>query len=203
MRVVLGLLGGALILALLGGFFVWGRSPEGEGACRGCGRHRGELSGPSLRTLSSAQADYRGNDRDGNGVHDFWRGDVAGLYGLLPTGSSEMIKLIELSVAGADAAPVGAARPGAVGPGVVASNQYCVSAPKAGYWVRAIRHADERVPDPQRFAYCSYPDDYPRHGRFTFVIDEHNVIFRKDLGHGRGLDVLPADLQKDGWTPLD
>jgi hypothetical protein len=33
-----------------------------------------------LRWLAAAEADFRGNDRDGNGVQDYWTGDVAGLY---------------------------------------------------------------------------------------------------------------------------
>src|SRR5215203_2691977 len=34
----------------------------------------------SLKTLSSAEADFRANDRDWNHVNDFWTGDVKGLY---------------------------------------------------------------------------------------------------------------------------
>src|SRR5688572_3806154 len=45
----------------------------------------------SLKTLASAQADFRQNDRDGNKVQDFWTADVAGLYGVVPAGETEMI----------------------------------------------------------------------------------------------------------------
>src|SRR6187455_327077 len=34
----------------------------------------------SLKTLSSAEADFRSNDRDWNHVNDFWTANVAGLY---------------------------------------------------------------------------------------------------------------------------
>src|SRR5436190_13328249 len=34
----------------------------------------------SLKTLSSAEADFRANDRDWNHVNDFWTANVAGLY---------------------------------------------------------------------------------------------------------------------------
>ncbi|HVR83252.1 MAG TPA: type II secretion system protein, partial [Planctomycetota bacterium] len=34
----------------------------------------------SLKTLTSAEADFRANDRDWNHVNDFWTGDVKGLY---------------------------------------------------------------------------------------------------------------------------
>src|SRR5258706_15614178 len=34
----------------------------------------------TLKTLTSAEADFRANDRDGNKGADFWTGDVKGLY---------------------------------------------------------------------------------------------------------------------------
>src|ERR1041384_2779335 len=65
----------------------------------------------SLKTLSSAEADFRANDRDWNHVNDFWTANVAGLYTMTSsavTGNTAnsttdpSIKLIELSVASAD-----------------------------------------------------------------------------------------------------
>ena len=70
-------------------------------------------SSTSLKTLASAEADFRANDRDWNHVNDFWTADVRGLYtltsaavpGASPNNTSDpAIKLIELSVASADAA---------------------------------------------------------------------------------------------------
>src|SRR5215471_3207061 len=40
----------------------------------------------SLKPIISAQHDFHDNDRDGNGKHDFWRSDVAGLATLLRDG---------------------------------------------------------------------------------------------------------------------
>src|SRR5712671_4146864 len=65
----------------------------------------------SLKTLTSAQADFRANDRDGNKVNDFWTANVAGLYtmtsaaviGNSNSSTDPAIKLIELSIASADA----------------------------------------------------------------------------------------------------
>src|SRR5213595_925662 len=65
----------------------------------------------TLKTLTSAEADFRANDRDGNKVADFWTGDVKGLYtmtsaaviGNTNSTTDPAIKLIELSVASADA----------------------------------------------------------------------------------------------------
>src|SRR5436190_232031 len=48
----------------------------------------------SLKTLATAEADFKANDRDGNGLKDFWVGDVSGLYRYTMTNGRE-IKLIE------------------------------------------------------------------------------------------------------------
>lgn len=50
-----------------------------------------------LKCLASAQVDFRGNDRDGNGIQDFWTGDVAGLY---------QLGLIDKAMAMADLRPL-------------------------------------------------------------------------------------------------
>ena len=64
----------------------------------------------SLKTLTSAEADFRANDRDWNGVNDFWTGDVKGLHTMTPAkvrgaggdSADPPIRLIELSLAAAD-----------------------------------------------------------------------------------------------------
>lgn len=174
-----------------------------RGWCRGGERN----ASASLKTIASAQADYRGNDRDGNGIQDYWRGDVAGLYGVLPAGSAEMTKLIEISVAGSDPASQGKGTIGDLGPGQIAQGQYTVFAPKAGYLYRALRHADE---DPDaldaraRFAACAYPAVYSKATRVTFIIDEGNTIYGRDLGRPGYPDVFPdPDTLKRDWSKLD
>jgi hypothetical protein len=159
----------------------------------------------SLKTIASAQADFRGNDRDNNKLQDFWRGDVSGLYGVLPAGDREMIKLIEISVAGADDRPLGKAALGDEGPGQVHRDQYAVFAPKAGYFYRALRHADEdpKALSPDRFAACAYPAVYAERQRMTYILSEDNTIFQRDLG-GRAPDVYPdPETLKRDWKKLD
>ena len=51
----------------------------------------------SLKTLATAQADFRSNDRDANMVNDFWVADVRGLYSL-DDGTGNEIKLIERTI---------------------------------------------------------------------------------------------------------
>jgi hypothetical protein len=169
-----------------------------------CSNERNASS--SLKTLAAAQADYRGNDRDNNKIPDFWRGDVAGLYGVLPAGSTEMIKLIELSVAGADDSPLGMANFQDEGPGEVARDNYAVFSPKAGYYFRALRHVDEKLGalDPNRFAACAYPAVYSKTVRLTYILDEGNTVFQRDLGRPGPPDVFPdPDTLKREWSKLD
>jgi hypothetical protein len=133
-----GILLGLGILALLalpflepwhacGRHAAWTTTALTRGSCRSGQRS----AAASLKTLATAQADFRSNDRDGNGVHDFWRKDAAGLYVLAPKGG-EPIRLIEIGTALADDRIPDEAL--ALGP----------RTPKGGYWFRAIRHADEK-----------------------------------------------------------
>jgi len=139
-----------------------------------------------LKTLASAQAEFRANDRDGNGKPDFWRGDVAGLYRIKSS------KLIEISVAAADDRPT------------EPIETLTPRAPKSGYWFRAIRHAGETAPDPARFAFCAFPARYPTTGRWTFILDEGNTVFRRDLGRPGGIEVFPDDEElRREWSKLD
>ena len=158
-------------------------------------------SSASLKTLASAQADFRGNDRDGNKVQDFWTRDVAGLYGLVPVGSTEMIKLIEISVAGADFAAAGTAAPGAAGLEEVDRNRYIEAAPKAGYWYQRMLTDDAGLPyqtstggvegvdgprtrktwwNPSKFGFYAFPDSFSA-GRNVFFINEGNTIFKRAM----------------------
>jgi type II secretory pathway pseudopilin PulG len=148
----------------------------------------------SLRTLTSAQEDFRANDRDGDGVHQFWRADIAGLYTLKSRTCPDNgpIKLIELSIASADDRSVSDLTP------------YAVRSAKAGYWYRGIRHADEKTPSPDRYAIIAFPEKYPESGRFTIITDENKDIYRSDLGHGRGIEVFPTPTElRSKWSKLD
>ncbi len=156
-------------------------------------RHHSERpAGGYLKTITSAQADFRANDRDGDGVNQFWRADIAGLYALTP-GGGPAIRLIERRLAMADAHP--RYEIGAEGE----------RAPLKGYWFRSIPGADEKTVDAaSRFAAVAYPADYPKSGKYTFIVNENNTIFRADLGHGGGVDAFPTDEElRAKWSKLD
>lgn len=142
----------------------------------------------ALKTLTSAQADFRANDRDGDGVNQFWRADVAGLYTVAPRGGLP-IQLIAPATAMADDRPRVAL-------------PWAVQKPISGYWIRAIRHADEnpKALDPNRFAFVAYPARLSS-GKYMFIIDENNSIFRCPVEGNDVPDVFPTDEEfKARWS---
>ena len=74
---------------------------------------------------------------------------------------------------------------------------------KGKYWVRTIRFADEVEPDPNRFAACCFPAVYEQGIRSHYVVNQEGAVYKKDLGHGNGIDVFPADPLKEGWERVD
>ncbi len=169
----------------------------------------------SLKTLASAEADFRSNDRDNNKVNDFWTGDVSGLYTVMPAGTRESIKLIEVSVAAADAAPLNDGADLAK----VASR-----GPKAGYWFQAMTHYTEDgkreayardtkgeegekgkggVHHTHRFAFCAFPAEYGLSGIRTFILDENNTIWWMDTGGEPVLEQPSEDELARDWKKLD
>ena len=192
---------GVLFLLAAGGWAWLVGSPYGR-FCWECALLQGHRHGrppernasASLKTIVSAQADYRANDRDGNGTPDYWRADIAGLYAVKPARADDAIKLIEISVAGADAAAV------------EDITLYTRKAPKAGYWYKALRHADEdpAKPDPNRFAACAYPDS-PAAGKWAFIVSEDNTVYRRPWKSPADTPLLYPDLEtlKRDWMKLD
>jgi hypothetical protein len=171
----------------------------------------------TLKTICTAEADFRANDRDWNHVNDFWTADVAGLY-TCKNAEGQSIKLIELSTALADGAPL---EKGAAGGKIPALSDFGTAAPKAGYWFRAMEKANDvqpaellredtgglpemgKVHNTSRFGFCAYPAEYGASGLRTFIVNENNTIFWKDT---QGEPVLEwptdAELQAE-WKKLD
>ena len=156
----------------------------------------------SLKTLSSAEADFRANDRDWNHVNDFWTANVAGLYTMTSsavTGNTAnsttdpSIKLIELSVASADTD----SNTPAAGNENVALSSFAVPSAKAGYWYQALITDDTlgtsaeatykcdtggtpvmgSVHNTSKFGFLAFPDSQSA-GKYVFIVNENNTIFR-------------------------
>ena len=139
------------------------------------------LASAALKTLAVAEADFRGNDLDQNGVQDFWTGDVATLARL---------NLIERGVGAADGAPLA---PGA-GPPVAHHGYYFV----AMRWDESetpredLRQGASKDRHPSKFAFCAYPVKYGVTGRQTFILNEGNTILWRHR-EAEPLDHWPSD----------
>jgi prepilin-type N-terminal cleavage/methylation domain-containing protein len=174
----------------------------------------------SLKTLASAEADFRSNDRDWNHVNDFWTYDIRGLYTVTSaavTGASAnsttdpSVKLIELSVASADGDSNSAT--GATSEYLDITN-FAVPSSKAGYWYQAMIldntlsgsiettykldtagiPAMGSVHNTSKFGFCSYPDSQSS-GKYVFIVNENNTIFRSaTTGAVRGSASNPPGL---------
>lgn len=159
----------------------------------------------SLKTMASAEADFRANDRDGNGVNDFWTGDVKGLYTMTSAAvrgargdpSDPPLRLIELPLAASD---VDRTQISAGGENMDLS-AFALPAPKDGYWTAALvadLSVDAEDPDglyradtggdlpmgkchhASKFGFITLPHS-SRTGRFVHVLNEGNSIFRRAL----------------------
>jgi len=172
----------------------------------------------ALKTLSSAEADFRANDRDWNHVNDFWTGDVKGLYTMT---SAEIrgagkdpkdppIRLIELNVAAADADPALVPAGGENMP----LQSFASPSPRKGYWFAALI-TDQTLKDTpeaiykqdtggtpsmgkchhtSKFGFTAFPDSLWA-GKYRFLLNENNTIFREPLtGEARSGKAVPPGL---------
>ena len=123
-----------------------------------------------MRNLAGAEHDFRQNDRDGNGVHDFWTADVAGLYkfGLIPKELAE-----------ADASPLHPLVPKPV--------------PYKGYLFKALLsdlsalppaeyrqwtdQASGKVHHLEKFGFVAFPADSLGPGYRLYIVNENNTVF--------------------------
>lgn len=147
-----------------------------------------------LRSIVTAQENFKSNDLDRNSVNDYWTGDIAGLYCLqVNTTENAVAALNDIGVASADAA--------AGGKGFSTADTTYNKAlllkhwPKHGYLFQAMQN------DPRGAAYAgdtdnsgfavhnfgtfgavAYPAEYGVSGRYTFIINEGASVFRRDTG---------------------
>jgi len=166
-----------------------------------------------LKTILYAQADFKDNDRDGNGIADYWVRDVAGLYGLeRGEGGAEaapakeeasILKLIEPALAKADTTEgrweyptLGIKKPESYAGCSVAALKYFEAGEKSvPYHKGTGRNAD-------RYGFVVYPATYAFSGRKTFILDHSGRIWSKDL-EGEEIDAFPDNPSVDGWMEVE
>ena len=127
-----------------------------------------------LRVLGNIEQDFYRNDRDGNGVKDYWTRDVAGLRTVTASLSTAgvAIPVLPKDLAEADAAHLHDAPGG--------------SAPFQGYYFKVLDFDAAGRPRADRsttgFAFCAYPAEYGRSGGSTFVINEQQKVYQVETG---------------------
>jgi hypothetical protein len=158
-----------------------------------------------LLILAAAEDEFRLNDREGNGVRDYWTLDVAGLYYLGgpagAPGKTASLELISREVAAADAAHL--------------HDMHGGSKPYHGYYFAALSLDAQGAPYAQKtrpdaaadrslssFAFCAFPAEYGTTGRWTYLINEKRELCRMD---SRGRPILrwgdPA-YGPAAWIPM-
>jgi hypothetical protein len=156
----------------------------------------------SLKALVSAENDFKKNDRDGNGLHDFWVGDLSGLYRFMHT--NKEIKLIDKSLADADAAPLKMAS--------LAPLKIDKPVPRSGYLFTVLaKYGDNDKTEPyhsggfrneHKFGFAAYPAEYGKSGRATFVVGESGTVWKKDLG-GKPPEAFLESPWRENWDRLE
>ena len=173
----------------------------------------------SLRTMCSAESDYRSNDRDNDRAQNFWVRDVYGLYALNPSKDGEAvpnaptmdfaIKLIEPSIASADGGGLSPA------PGCVpVANAVSIQSPKAQYVFIAFESFDTggrstpygadgnikawgKCFNFGRYAFMAAPVTTSA-GKVIFATNEDNTIWRVPVGPGYSATYSPGKLTWSG-----
>ncbi len=148
----------------------------------------------SLKTLVSAEVDFRQNDRDANGTNDFYVADIRGLFYFMLGG--RRLELIELTIADADVTGM-------------------TFLPKAGYRYQAMTtDEDGGAYDPgtgrnaSRFGFTAWPDDPNRSGKVEFILNQQTVMWKRDctqMGAAPPTLVFPPTPRTamPPWGPLD
>ena len=130
----------------------------------------------SLKQLFAAESEFHGNDRDGNGINDYWTGDISRLWG--------HGHLIDLDLAHADSRAINPLTPTPI----PRSGYFFVAMETEGSTFPAEEYRQDtdkksgRVHHLSKFGICAYPADYGVTGTHTLIINEGNTVFKFDTG---------------------
>lgn len=149
----------------------------------------------ALKAIMSLQFTFRANDLDKNGIHDFWTGDVAGLYHF---GS------IDRAIAEADARPLTAI----VGNPIPYFGYYFVAMDKVGCADSAEEYRQTTDPESgvvhhrSRFAFCAYPAQEERHPSYIWIVSEDQQLWMSRVKYvGKPVLSWPSHEQlRESWT---
>lgn len=157
----------------------------------------------ALRRIHDAELEFRRDDGDGNGVPDFWTGDVSGLYrAAAPDG--QPCAFLDGDLAAADRAPL--APTGGGRPRLTAALE---AKAHKGYWLRALPQFARDGPDEDAnawenlkgFGFAAFPAEPGVTGKRVFLIGEDGVVWAKE---GAAPEAWPAKgPEAEGWKKAE
>lgn len=152
----------------------------------------------SLKSLVTAQENFRHHDLDRNGVNDYWTGDVAGLFCLRSRSAAAPGVRIDSKIASADSFRLD-------DQGLSYANDSMIydpsllsaRAPSAGYWYQALKDdvrgklygeiTDESgvaCHNLDRFEAVAFPAEWDATGNRVFIVNHGGGVFGRDYGSG-------------------
>jgi len=181
----------------------------------------------ALRSIGTAQTDFRTNDRDGNHVNDYWTGDLFALYAMVPVpANAGDVPADDASIAGAIRLIEGAL---AAADGATCMNEYgnvqvaatvIAGTPKAGYLFRSFAShgvggagsvslrsdtdgADfyGAVHDMRRYAVAAFPESLTS-GRTLFLTNQEGAIYKYVLPGTYACAYTPLGSASDSTTAV-
>ena len=147
----------------------------------------------SLKSVVTAEENFKSNDLDRNAINDYWTGDIAGLYCLQVIATTNAVAALnDIGVASADIFQNGAAFASAD----VNYNAALLlaSSPKTGYCYQAlildqqgtVYAADTGDGFPVhsfgKFGFMAVPVSWDSTGNFAMIVNEGASVFRQDFG---------------------
>ncbi|MBI5779780.1 MAG: DUF2950 family protein [Planctomycetes bacterium] len=151
----------------------------------------------TLKLITSAEAVWRQQDCDGNGINDYWTYDISCFHRAYRPNNTTKLAFISIDVARADMAP--ASKPGGIMPFEYPQIEPWINiatTPKSGYCFQAMVTDEKGMPYNQnpvgpnkllatngsKYAFVAYPDAYAMSGINTFIINEEGTIYANDTG---------------------
>jgi hypothetical protein len=173
-------------------------------------------SSAGLMWINTAQAQFRAEDPDGDGVANYWVADISGLHRLRKK-DGRAANLIEDRIAQADSRPTLALDTDGVPPKTdgVRLLRAGMASPRTGYLFVALQSYEDSGGklvkydsgsgrNTAKFGVCCYPAEYGKTGKMTYIKSEalQPVMWKKDTA-GQPPTFFPADPRKEGWQPYE
>jgi prepilin-type N-terminal cleavage/methylation domain-containing protein len=161
-------------------------------------------AGAALKLMTAAEATWLQQDPDGNGLKDYWTGDVSCLHRMYRADNTTKTAFIAIDLARADAAPLNPLGITTLPFGAPTIEVWTnvVAAVKSGYWFQVMANHDLLVTIPpgttyavnnvgtvpsaachnSRFGFMAAPDAYGTSGVNSFIVNQEGTIYANDTG---------------------